>query len=289
MLATLQKNILPFLTVLVFLASVVVWARVFASVGPPRLTVTFLNVGQGDAIFIEAPNGNQMLIDAGANGKVMRALGEQMSFFDRSIDVLLVTHPDADHLGGMLDVLSRYHSGVALVSGANSELALDEIFARELSARGIAKRVVESGTIIDLGGGVVFEVLAPMRTARVKTMEANTASIVGKLSYGKTAFLLTGDAPKVVERYLTFRYGTYLEATVLKAGHHGSDTSSSGIFLSAVDPEYTIISAGLPSPYGHPAPEVINRIRQGGSRVLHTVRSDGVTFQSDGKRIYLLK
>lgn len=289
MIERVRKNLLLALVIVVILLNALVWGRVLSTAGEPRLTVSFLNVGQGDAIFIEAPNGNQMLIDAGKNGQVMRALSEHMSFFDRYIDVLLVTHPDADHLGGMLDVLSRYGSGAALVSGARSELSLDERFRRELEERGIPKRVVSEGVIVDLGGGVVFEIVAPPRAADTSTMEPNDASIVGKLSYGRTAFLLTGDAPKSVEKYLSFHYGKRLSSQVLKAGHHGSNTSTGDLFLSVIDPEYTIISAGIPNDYGHPDPRTIARILESGSKIRHTVKRDGVTFESNGKRLFLIE
>ncbi|HET8574840.1 MAG TPA: MBL fold metallo-hydrolase [Candidatus Paceibacterota bacterium] len=283
-----KKKSLLLLIVFAFVANIVVWGAVFAAKSPRELTVAFLNVGQGDAIFIEAPDGNQMLVDAGPNGSVLRGLGKEMSFFDRYIDVAVATHPDGDHISGMLDVLPRYQVGLALISGAHADTDLDDEFADLRKKEGVKTLEARSGMTVDLGSGVIFEIISP--SSDTSNMKTNYASIVGKLTYGSTSFMLTGDAPAEVEQTLVDRYGSKLHADILKAGHHGSKTSTSNIFLTAVDPEYTVISVGLHNPYGHPAPETVNRILESGSKILYTYSNPvGVVFQSDGNHIFLEK
>lgn len=282
-----KTKILLGLIVVFVCLNALVWYLI-ASQNAGVLTVAFLNVGQGDAIFIEAPNGNQVLIDAGEGERVLESLAHHMSFFDRSIDMLIITHPHRDHLGGMFSVLTRYRVGMALTSGNESSSSLEDLFHRRLKEQGITYRKSELGMVIDLGGGVVFEIIAPF-AKDVKSLDPNTASVVGKLSYGKISFLLTGDAPKKIERYLVFRYGQLLSSDILKAGHHGSDTSSGALLLSAVDPKFTVVSAGIPNNYGHPNPQTIARILQSDSKILHTVKQDGVVFQSDGIHLVVKK
>lgn len=282
-----------FLLVVAFAGLVVVniflWPAVLADAGTPKLSVAFLDVGQGDAIFIEAPNGNQVLVDGGKNKAVLRGLGRHMGFFDRFIDAVIATHPDADHIGGLSGVLKRHESGLLLTSGAETNEPAQERFRRLATEKALPRKQAKEGMVIDLGSGVVFEILAPAASAQTAEMELNEASVIGKLTYGETSFLLTGDAPKSIEKYLAFRYGERLEADVLKAGHHGSDTSSSEVFLSAVDPERTVISAGANNNYGHPDPAVLARIKDGGSKVSQTAKSGDIVFESNGQKVTLLE
>jgi competence protein ComEC len=272
----------------VLLLNIVIWPQVLAGAGEEKLRVAFLDVGQGDAIFIETPSGNQMLIDAGANSQVLRGLGEEMSFFDRFIDVLLVTHPDADHLGGFIDVFERFDTGLALVSGARSDGPLDERFNKILDREEVTKKKAKQGMTIKLDEGVYFEVISPA-ASETGEMEPNTASVVGKLTYGKTSFLFSGDAPESIEKYLAFEYGEQLQADVLKVGHHGSKTSTGEVFLSAVEPEVAVISAGADNRYGHPDKKVIKRLKKNGSKIYQTPEQGNIIFESAGREVTFVK
>lgn len=270
---------------LLFFATVFLWYVLLTqavSTSKEVLTVSFLSVGQGDAIFIESPTGVQVLIDGGPNRSVLRELSRAMSLWDRSIDVVIATHPDLDHIGGLADVLERYTVGTLFYSFPENTTTLDEHMRKVASARGIQTHEALRGDVIDMGGGVLLTVLFPDRA--LPFVDPNDASIIAHLTYGKTAFLLTGDAPQKVERYLTRLDGFLLKSDVLKLGHHGSNTSSSEEFIGYTDPAYAVVSAGKDNRYGHPHQEVIERMERFGVITKDTL-SGAVTFVSDGTEV----
>lgn len=250
------------------------------------LTVAFLNIGQGDAIFIESPSGNQMLIDGGAGRSILRELGAVMPFYDKSIDVVLATHPDADHIGGLNDVLTKYQVNFFVEGGVESDTNIYTELQKLVSNKEVkneTKRVeVRGGMKIDLGNGAILEILFPDRDP--SGMETNTASVVAKLIYGENEFLLTGDSPIAIEQYLVSQGDTLgnLRSDVLKAGHHGSKTSSSEDFIKTVSPEYVVISSGKNNKYGHPHQQVLDILNNFGAKILRTDQSGRIIFESDG-------
>lgn len=246
------------------------------------MAVYFLDVGQGDAIFIEAPNGRQLLLDAGPGNTVVRELGAAMPFYDRSIDVLLMTHPDADHIGGFIEVLRRFETSAVFESGVLGDTALYHTIESEIADREISDFVGRSGDkiILDKKRGVYLEILFPDRD--VTNVETNTGSLVAKLVYGNVCFVLTGDAPISIENYLAKLYGLELDCDVLKIGHHGSKTSSSPLFVAAVSPEYAVISVGEKNRYGHPSAEVLEIFENAGAEILRTDELGTITFETDG-------
>lgn len=260
-------------------------ALAFAAVREDGLLhVHFLDVGQGDAIYVRAPNGRDMLIDAGIGSGVLRRLAEAMPFYDRSIDVVLATHPDADHIGGIPHVLSRYRVGRFVESGVESKNAVDDEIHRLLREKGVERVLARRGMVIDMGSGAYFQALFP--EGDPAGMETNDASIVGVLRYGDTAFVLTGDSPSSVERMLVAASST-LRADVLKAGHHGSKTSSSEGFVRAVAPRWAVISSGCDNRYGHPHKDVINTFERLAVEVVGTCGRGTIRFESDGREVAL--
>ncbi len=260
------------------------------------LTVAFLNIGQGDAIFIDSPAGNQMIIDGGPGKAVLRELSAVMPFYDRSIDVMLATHADQDHVGGLPDVLGRYKVNLFMETsnpGPSSSFEELERIVREREANNtITKILARRGMIVDLGGGAELHVLFPDRDPI--GMETNMSSIVAELVYGDNEFMLTGDSPLQIEHYLVSLEGALqgdfsgglisrLKSDVLKPGHHGSKTSSSNEFIEAVNPEYAVISAGLKNKYGHPHQEVLDILNKYRIKILRTDRDGRIIFKTDGK------
>jgi competence protein ComEC len=261
------------------------------------LTVAFLDVGQGDAIFIEAPNGNQMLIDGGPSKAVLRELGKVMPFYDKSIDVAMASHADQDHVGGLPDVLKNYKTDLFLesgvVGGSSSYEELEKLVSDNNSE--IKKILVKRGMSIDLGNGVILQILSPVSI--FEGMETNNASVITRLLYGENEFLFTGDAPTNIENYLvslesqgrTFGTGAVqgptLASDVLKVAHHGSKNSDSSEFVSAVAPEYAVISVGKDNKYGHPNQEVLDTLNNFGAKILRTDELGRIIFKSDGINI----
>lgn len=262
--------------VLIILGNVGVWSYVAAENPDDVVKVYFLDVGQGDAIFIEAPGGKQMLIDGGRDQTVLSELGKVMPFWDRSIDIVLGTHPDADHIGGLTDVLERYDIDVFIDSGnigdtetyAYMENLADEEGAEEIEAK--------AGQVIWLGDDVYVAVLFPDRD--VSHVESNTASIVLQLNYGDTQVLLTGDSPQEIEWHLVATYGDLLQSEILKAGHHGSRTSTGVIFLERVSPVEVVISAGKDNRYGHPHKEVTDLVESFGAELVSTAEEGTIEY-----------
>jgi competence protein ComEC len=245
-----------------------------------RLHVTFLDVGQGDAILITTPRGQQILVDGGPSPVALSsALGSSMPFWDRSLDLVVMTHPDADHITGLAEVLERYRVDGWLDNGITSAL---------LQQHAIPRQAVSAGTRLDLGRGLVLDVLHP-QSGRLNRPDSgtNNDSVVLRLEWGGLSFLLTGDIEAEAERQL-IDTGQALQSDVLKVAHHGSAGSSSVEFLAALSPNFAVISVGADNLAGHPAPEVLERLlQQGGVTVLRTDQLGTVEFSTDGQRLWV--
>lgn len=256
------------------------------SVTSSNLQVAFLNVGQGDAIFVTAPGGNQMLVDGGANNSVLRELGKVMPFYDRSIDVVVATHADQDHIGGLIEVLKRFKVDLFVRSNTTSTSAVYKELEALIAEKNIKEQVITTPINLILGAGAEFDIVFPDQNTA--GWETNESSIVGKLVYGQNSFLLTGDSPQKIEKYLVSKYGSFLDSDVLKAGHHGSKSSSAEIFVGTVSPVYSVISAGLNNRYGHPSPEIVDLFTSFQEQILSTFNQGGIIFESDGQKLKIL-
>lgn len=275
-----RQNARWFFLGVLLVAVIFIWYAVIKESRQGELRVYFLNVGQGDAIFIDAPSGNQMLIDGGPDKSVLTELGKALPFYDRKIDVLVATHPDKDHIAGLTYVLDRYEVGKILEPGVSSETAVYQSLEKKINNKKVPKILARRGMVIDLGGGAIFKILFPDRDTA--GWETNTASIVGRVVYGDNSVMLTGDSPQAIENYLAVLDGKNLQSDILKAGHHGSRTSSSQNFVGFVNPQYAIISAGKDNSYGHPHREVLDLFEKFKIPILRTDNSGTVEFESDG-------
>ncbi len=251
------------------------------------LVVHFLNIGQGDAIFIETPDGIQMLVDGGPDATVLRELGAVMDPFDRSIDVVVATHPDLDHIGGLTDVLARYNVSHILMTENEHDTPAAAAFNAAVTEEAAPVTFADAGQQFLLGAHTEVLIFSPQGDERL--WESNTASIVMQIRYGSTSVMLTGDAPAEIENYLVDVYGDELRSDVLKLGHHGSKTSTSDLFLDAVKPQYAVVSAGIGNRYGHPHQEVMQRVFARTIQSFHTGTDDRVTFVSDGQTVVVKK
>jgi len=260
-----------------------IWSAVFDE-QDNTLKVAFFDVGQGDAIFIKSPNGKQVLIDGGSNRAVMRNLGRVMPFYDRSIDIVIMTHPDADHLGGLLPVLKDYDVDLVMESGVETDSEIYLEYKRIVEEKGIKSILARQGQTINLGNDAYLSVLFPV--SDTSDFETNTASVILKLVYGESSFLFTGDSPQVIEKYLAGFFGNELDIDVLKLGHHGSKTSNSELFLGITSPEYVVASVEKDNRYGHPHKEVLDLLEKLNLDLLRTDESGMIVFESDGGTEY---
>lgn len=286
---TKKQSYILFIAVLVVMVTVAL-LFVLQIKKPPSniLKVSFLNIGQGDAIFIEAPNKKQILVDGGADGTILRELGEVMPFYDRSIDIVVATHPDKDHIGGLVDVVQNFSVDQVIRSGAESDTSTYKLFDSLVARKDITQHIARRGMriYVDEELGIYADVLHPAYdVSRVR--DTNDASVVLRLVYGDTEFLLTGDASDRIESELITKGNVQdVRSDVLKLGHHGSKTSSGLEFLQAVSPELAIVSAGCDNRYGHPHSEVTDRVEELGVVIMETCMYDTVTLESDGVTIF---
>lgn len=257
-----------------------VWHAVLT---PRTLAVSVLNIGQGDSILVRGPTGVLMLVDGGPDASVLRELGAVLPFGMRRIDAVVETHPDKDHISGLLDVFARYDVAnflePAIHDRTNAAAALAAAASAEPNVRHIVAR---RGMRLNLGGGAYADILHPDRD--VSTAETNAGSVTMRVVYGKTSFMLTGDLPIPVEEWLVRLDANdgELPTTVLKAGHHGSKFSTGDDWLSALRPETVAISVGAHNTYGHPTVEMLSRVAREGATVYRTDRDGRITFFSDG-------
>ncbi|MEX2013774.1 MAG: ComEC/Rec2 family competence protein [Parcubacteria group bacterium] len=263
------------------IANVLVWVAVYERRPSDILTVYFLDVGQGDAIFINSPGHGRMLIDGGRNRQVLSELGGILPFADRRIDIVLATHPDGDHIGGLPEVVSRYKVSMFLEPGVESLNTIDDELRNRVEEKNIPSFLARRGMVINFGDGVKLRILFPDQD--VSNWETNRASIVAQLVYGDISFLLTGDSPAPIENVLLAFDSKLLDSDVLKAGHHGSRTSTSLLFAEAVSPEYAVISAGQDNTYGHPHQEVLDILQKVGSQIFSTAESGTIKVETNGK------
>ncbi len=235
------------------------------------LTVWFFDVGQGDAIFVDGPE-RDILVDGGRSSVIVEKLTSVLPPWDRTLDMMLLTHIDGDHRNGLADVARRFTVGEVLTSGQGDATAFGAIIAAEAPTR-----LVVAGDVIDLGGGATLRALWPMRTGDVD--DTNAGSIVLLLSYGETTVLLTGDAG--VDEEASFLVNLS-HVDVLKAGHHGSRTSTSTALLDVITPDVAILSVGKDNTYGHPHADVVARLERFGVLMLRTDRDGDIRLTSTG-------
>lgn len=281
-----RPYLLEFLVAVFLGLNIYIWVSVYYLPNGETLRVSFLNVGQGDSILIQGPTGETVLIDGGPDRSVLRELPKELGYFDRHIDLLVETHPDKDHIAGLVDVLERYDVSYFMQPGIPGTTAVYESLMEAVkNESGIHSFIARRGMRIHLGDGAYADVLYPDRD--VSMVETNTGSIVLHVVYGKTSFMLTGDLPSTVEDYLVQLDADdgNLASTVLKAGHHGSRTSTSDEWLASVHPDTVVISAGKGNSYGHPTKEVLDRIKNEGADILSTIDLGTIDLVSDGEKV----
>lgn len=282
------RKYLPYtLLLFLFILTIGIWASLYLQGQHNNyLKVVFLDVGQGDAIYIEAPNGKQMLIDGGLDAKLLSSLAKVMPFADRSIDVVLITHPDQDHIGGLPLLLDNYKVSNIIENGASSDSKVSASLENKILKKKINKVIARRGMkiILDPKRNIYFDILFPDRD--ISKFETNDASIVGKLVYGNQVFMMTGDASKYTENLIEWNESDKtLKSNVLKLGHHGSRTSSSQLWLEKVNPEIAVISVDKNNKYGHPHKDVLDRLNFLNIPYLTTYDKGNIVFETDGESL----
>lgn len=250
-----------------------------------NLEVIFFDVGQGDSIFIRTPENQKILIDGGPDASVVYKLGRYLPFFDRKIDLIILTHPHPDHLTGLIEVLKRYQVKYVLYNGIFCDTPLCAEFFRMINEKDVFLKRAAAGQVVYLNDDLRLNILHPLDGSVYGEDDLNNSSLTAKLIFNDTSFLLTGDIEEKVDKEL-IENNADLEADVLKVAHHGSDTSTSEDFLNQVNPRFAVISVGE-NKFGHPSRRVLNRLERAGVKIFRTDEKEDIKFTSDGKSIWL--
>ncbi|MDZ4227558.1 MAG: MBL fold metallo-hydrolase, partial [Patescibacteria group bacterium] len=274
----MSAKILGVVVPALLVVSVLVWSAVFSSDHRGQLTVSFLDVGQGSAVYIAAPSGRKVLVDGGPDSSVLRKLSALSPWWSRSLDVVVSTSPDKDSSTGLVDILRRYRVALILRSNVRgtdsaSRALLDAIDTA--ANRGAMVVSAKRGQILDLGGGAYLEILSPDRDT--SGVSAGDGCVVMRLTYGATSFMLPCDAPRALENYLAYLDADSLHADVLEAGSGGAKTSSSPLFIGYVSPDHVVYSRDCK--YNIPE-ETSDTFTRFGSEALDTCANGTITFTS---------
>jgi len=234
-----NKNLQYYLFAILILGlgNVFVWQFVWGL--DSQIKITFFDIGQGDSVFIETPQKHQILIDGGPSSKVAEKLGKQMPFWDKTIDLVILTHPDYDHLRGLLDVLDYYKVKNIVWTGELSDGKTFESWVSKIEKEGAKITLGKAGAKI-IAGDSRIDILYPIELPKQDSKNNNDSSIVGRLIFGQTEFMFTGDANREAEQAIIAN-NENIESNVLKVSHHGSRSATSPEFLANVKPEVAVI------------------------------------------------
>ncbi len=271
---------------ILLIGNFVLYSSLFA-VSNPSLKITMLDVGQGDAVFVELPSGKNILVDAGpTNGKKDAGTTTIVPFLKRigvdKIDALFISHPHADHNGGAPTLLRTFEIGALYECGARSESKLAKEIVHLIDSLKIESQKLIVGNIITIDTAVRLYILHPFVGEDTLDVNLNNHSLVIKLVYGNTSILFPGDAETPAEREITSAFGNFLDSDVIKVGHHGSITSSSDVLLEKVTPQIALVSVGNKNKFKHPSPTVIQRFLDLECKILRTDKHGAIVLESDG-------
>ena len=239
------------------------------------LRVNYIDVGQGDSIFIQLPNKETMLIDAGEAYEVDNVINYLNNLGIKKIDYVVGTHPHTDHIGGLEEVINTFDVGSIYMPKVSSNSKTFEDLLTTISNKGLKVKTAKSGVVVLSEDNLKLEFIAPNSD---NYSNLNNYSAVLKLTYLDNTFLFMGDAETLSEDEIT----SEIKANVIKVGHHGSDSSSSVEFVKKVNPEYAIIMVGEGNSYNHPYQSIIDRYESVGAKVLRTDLDGNIVCDSDG-------
>ena len=281
------RLLILYLGLFLLLASVFLWAP-YVRASDGRLHVTVLDVGQGDAILIQSPTGHRVLIDGGPDPRLLLThLSRRLPLWSRRLDLVVLTHPDEDHLVGLLDVLPEYTVSAVLEPQMPRESSSYAQWREVLEEEGTTVLMARAGMKVTLGPEVEMEFLHPPEPLLAGTgSDSNNNGVVVRLQYRRATFLLPGDIEEIAEEYLV-RHTSDLGSAVLKVPHHGSATSTTTSFLETVAPLVAVVSVGEDNPYDHPDSQVIGRLLQQVEHLFLTSLHGSVELVTDGRTLWV--
>lgn len=270
---------------LLVIANLFIWTEI-SRFCQQSLEVTFFDVGQGDAILVETPERHLILIDGGPDDTILEKMGQILPFWRQHIDLVILTHPHADHLYGLIQILDRYQVDYILWSGVECLDSICQLWKDELAEDDSEIIIAQAGQRIR-SASMVLDVLYPLTSYyRYLPDDHNEVSIVTKLSYGNHTFLFTGDITDKGEKEMILAWDDYLLSNIMKVAHHGSISSSQEEFLDTVRPEIAIIQVGVDNQYGHPAQETIDKLINRSIIIHRTDENGDIKIISNGLNYY---
>ena len=279
----MKKAIIVFTTALIFLIFLIFF--VFLSFNDGKLHLVICDVGQGDAIFIRTPSRADILIDGGPDKKVLECLSKHMPFWDRSLDLVIMTHPDSDHSTGLVDVIKRYEVRSFYTEAIPGQTDIYKLLKATLAEKKLSAKYLHEGNKLNENSGFSMKTIWPSTKAIELTdqnktnLRLNELSVIEVISYGNFKILLTGDAGFDVMDHIADEAG---DIDVLKVPHHGSKTGMSDKFLSLTKPELALISVGEKNKYGHPAKISLDLLKEHHVKILRTDLDGEIEIVSDG-------
>jgi len=249
-----------------------------------KLFVTFFDVGQGDSALIITPDNYQILVDGGPDNTIAAKLGAALPFFDRDLDLVILSHPHADHVAGLVEVLNRYQVKKIIMTGV-VHTAPDYLdFLKLIRDKKIPVQIIDRPQELSPEEGIKLSFLWPQQPLAEKTIDnLNNSSIAFKLIYASTSFLFTGDLEDE-EALSSTTEASLLKSDVLKVGHHGSSNANDFSFLKLASPEQAIVSVGADNDYGHPHYRTIYNLEKLGVQIWRTDRDGDISCASDGQK-----
>lgn len=276
----LRRNYKLAILLMLILVNFFIW-QAFFSERPSQMKVAFLNVGQGDSTYIETPFHQQVIIDGGPNSAVLSEIGKLLPWYDKYIDVLIISNADIDHYGGFIDIIRRYKIGVIIESGTEGAAPSYKTLESLIESKRIKHLFARRGDSLQLDSGIHIDFLFPDR--ELPNAKTNNASLISRLVFGSTTVMFTGDAPSNTLEYVAKTEGVKVKSDILKIAHHGSKSSASIPFISAVSPKYATISAGLNNKFGHPNVETMDLLKFFNVIPIITFQKGTIVFKSDGQ------
>ncbi len=275
-------GVVAFGLVVLIICGVVVWNLLEYK----DIKVAFLNIGQGDSILISRGS-QQILIDGGPDGtKLMEQLGKQMPFWDRNIEIVIATHPDGDHIDGLISVFKNYSVNQFWHTNANKGTSVyDTLIKYAEKEKNVTDVIAYKGLQADFGNNMHLDIIYPFEDDVNNIQDANDTSIVATLTLGDEVFYFGGDLPSKIEDILPLGD----KITVLKAGHHGSKSSTGKVFLQKIKPRDVVISVGKGNHYGHPHKRVLQDIKEIGAKIFRTDEQGTIVYHCDKDCIITLE
>ena len=277
----MKRNLWVLLSTVLILGNILVWSLVSGS-REKQFSVSFYDVGQGDSALIQTPDGYNILVDGGPNNKVSGYLNNDLPVNDRELDLIILTHPQSDHMYGLINVVKNFKVKKIITTSASNTTSEYKLWIDTVRSKGLNLNFAKAGDSISLTDHVTLKFNWPATSEKKEVADLNMASVVLTVSYNDLDILMTGDADMQVQPYID----ASKEVEVLKVPHHGSKTSLKQDFLDKINPKVSIISVGKSNSYGHPNPLLLEQLGEIKTKVLRTDIGGTIKIVSDGQKWY---